>query len=516
MKRVPINRDEFHLIPIKINNLNKMKILLVYPEYPDTFWSFKYALKFISKKAAYPPLGLITVASLLPKDWETKLVDMNIEKLYMEDLLWADYVFVSAMSTQIQSANHVIDRCKALLKPVVAGGPLFTADFEKFDRVDHLVLNEAEITLPLFLQDLERGNPKHIYDTNEFAIMQNSPAPDYSLVKMNQYSSKSIQFSRGCPFNCEFCDITALLGHKCRIKSVDQIMKELQNLYDLNWRGEVFFVDDNFIGNKQILKNDLLPAISNWMKQHKHPFHFTTEASINLSDDQELMQMMVDAGFLSVFVGIETPEEESLEECNKVQNKNRDLIESIKKIQHAGMEVLGGFIIGFDSDTPGIFRQQIEFIQKSGIISAMIGLLNAPTKSQLYKRLQAEGRILERWSGDNTSNAMNFVPKMDRKVLDTGYREVIQGVYGGQAFYERVKSFLTDFKPGVKNKNKVNLRKLRAFFKSILLIGIFDSNRKYYWQLFFWSLFHRRDLFPMAITYSIYGYHYKKSYAKIF
>lgn len=493
-----------------------MKILLVYPEYPDTFWSFKYALKFISRKGAYPPLGLITVASLLPKEWETKLVDMNIEKLYMEDLLWADYVFISAMSTQIQSVNQVIDRCKAVLKPVVAGGPLFTADFEKFDRVDYLILNEAEITLSQFLSDLEKGNPKHIYSTTRFANVEQSPVPDYSLVKMNQYSSKCIQFSRGCPFNCEFCDITALLGHKCRIKTTAQIIQELQNLYDLNWRGEVFFVDDNFIGNKNILKSELLPALSSWMDQHGHPFHFTTEASINLADDPELMGLMVKAGFLSVFIGIETPDVSSLEECNKVQNKNRNLIESVKKVQHAGMEVLGGFIIGFDNDTPNIFRQQIDFIQESGIISAMIGLLNAPTKSQLYKRLQKEGRILERWGGDNTSNAMNFVPKMDKKLLDKGFQQVIRGVYGGQAFYERVKSFLIDFHPGVKNKNKVDLRKLMAFFKSIFIIGIFDSNRKYYWQLFFWSLFHRRDLFPMAITYSIYGYHYKKSYAKIF
>ena len=493
-----------------------MRILLVYPEYPDTFWSFKYALKFVSKKAAYPPLGLITVASLLPNNWETKLVDMNIEKLRMEDILWADYVFISAMSTQIRSATHVIDRCKALLTPVVAGGPLFTADFEKFERVDHLVLNEAEITLPQFLQDLENGCAKKIYTSNEFANVERSPVPDYSLVKLNKYSSKCIQFSRGCPFNCEFCDITALLGHKCRIKTADQVIQELQQLYDLGWRGEIFFVDDNFIGNKKILKNSLLPAIANWMKEHSHPFHFTTEASINLADDTELMTMMIDAGFLSVFIGIETPEELALDECNKVQNKNRNLIESVKKVQKAGIEVLGGFIIGFDSDTPKIFRQQIDFIQQSGIISAMIGLLNAPTKSQLYKRLKAEGRILEKWTGDNTNNAMNFEPKMDRHILENGYREVIRGVYGGKAFYERVRNFLNDFTPGVKNKNKVDFRKFMAFLKSIFIIGIFDSNRKYYWKLFFWSLFKRRELFPWAITYSIYGYHYKKSYAKIF
>jgi len=493
-----------------------MKILLVYPEYPDTFWSFKYALKFVSKKAAYPPLGLITVASLLPKEWETRLIDMNIEKLLMNDILWADYIFISAMSTQSRSATQVIDRCKALLKPVVAGGPLFTADYEKFEKVDHLVLNEAEITLPLFLDDLKNGCAERIYQTREFASVDKSPKPDYSLVKMNKYTSKSIQFSRGCPFNCEFCDITALLGHKCRIKTTGQIIAELQQLFDLGWRGEVFFVDDNFIGNKKFLKNELLPALSGWMVEHQYPFHFTTEASINLADDNELMEQMTQAGFLTVFIGIETPREVGLEECNKVQNINRNLIESVKKVQQAGMEVLGGFIIGFDSDTPNIFRQQIDFIQESGIISAMIGLLNAPTKSKLYKRLKAEGRILEKWGGDNTSNAMNFIPRMNKKILEEGFAEVIKGVYGGKAFYERVRSFLQDFHPKMKNKNKVNFTKLMAFLKSIFIIGIFDKNRKYYWRLFFWSLIHRRDLFPMAITYSIYGYHYKKSYEKIF
>lgn len=493
-----------------------MKVLLVYPEYPDTFWSFKHALKFVSKKAAYPPLGLITVSAMLPKNWERKLVDMNIEKLYIEDILWADYVFISAMSTQITSAVNVIDRCKAFNKTVVAGGPLFTADYEKFEKVDHLVLNEAEITLLLFLDDLKTGNTKKIYTTNKFADVEKSPLPDYSLIQLDKYTSKSIQFSRGCPFNCEFCDITALLGHKSRLKTVNQVIQELQNLFDLDWRGEVFFVDDNFIGNKKFLKKQLLPAIIQWMQQHRFPFHFTTEASVNLSDDDELMKMMTNAGFFTVFVGIETPEEISLEECNKIQNKNRNLLDSVKKIQNAGMEVLGGFIIGFDNDSPGIFRQQIDFIQKSGIISAMIGLLNAPTKSNLYRRLKAEGRILEKWTGDNTDIAMNFIPKMNKTDLYSGFHEVIRGVYGGKPFYERVKGFLKDFQPKVRSKNKVDLKKIMALVKSMFYIGIIDSHRKYYWRLFFWSLFNRPRLFPMAITYSIYGYHYKKSYDKIF
>lgn len=493
-----------------------MNILLVYPEYPDTFWSFKHALKFVSKKAAYPPLGLITIASMLPREWNCKLIDMNVEALKNSDLQKADYIFVSAMNSQTQSVKQVIQRCKDLGKPIVAGGPLFTADYEKFPEIDHLVLNEAEITLPPFIYDLLNDCALPIYQSNEFASIDQSPAPDYSLIKQNKYTSRSIQFSRGCPFNCEFCDITALLGHKCRIKRTEQIIQELQHLYDLNWKGEVFFVDDNFIGNKKVLKTELLPAIIAWMEKHNYPFHFTTEASINLSDDEELMLLMTRAGFSSVFIGIETPDAEGLEECNKVQNTNRSLIDSIKKVQGAGMEVMGGFIIGFDSDSPGIFHRQIEFIQASGIISAMIGLLNAPTKSLLYKRLKAEGRILERWTGDNTNNTMNFIPRMNREELVEGFHEVIRGIYGGQAFYERVKAFLLDFHPRVKGKNKLNLNRIKAFVRSIFIIGIMDSNRKYYWKLFFWSLLNRRDLFPLAITYAVYGYHFKKSYQKIF
>ncbi|NCB07331.1 MAG: DUF4070 domain-containing protein [Bacteroidia bacterium] len=492
-----------------------MNILLVYPRYPDTFWSYKHALKFVSKKAANPPLGLLTVASLLPLHWNKKLVDVNVEKLKKKDILWADYIFIGAMSIQHDSAVQIIEECKSLGKKIVAGGPLFTEDFEKFGDVDHLVLNEAEITLPLFLNDLENRRAKPIYQTNEFADIKLSPPPDYSLISFRSYSSKSIQFSRGCPYNCEFCDITALLGHKMRIKTTQQILYELDSLYNLGWRNDIFFVDDNFIGNKSFLKNDLLPALIKWMHAHKNPFTFSTEASINLSDDPELMKLMTEAGFSSVFVGIETPQESSLVECSKAQNTNRNLIESVRNIQENGIEVLGGFIVGFDSDSPTIFQQQIEFIQKSRIISAMIGLLNAPTKSKLYQRLKKEGRILNKMSGDNTDATMNFTPKMDPQVLHSGYREIIREIYDKKAFYYRIKSFLKDFQPRVKNKTKVNFTKLKALAKSIFLIGLFDSSRKYYWGLFFWSLFNRPKLFPLAITYSIYGYHYRRVFKRM-
>lgn len=492
-----------------------MKILLVYPEYPDTFWSFKHALKFVSKKASNPPLGLLTIAPLLPGSWEKKLIDLNVEKLKTKDILWADLIFIGAMSAQIKSTFEIIHRCKLLGKTIVAGGPLFTEDYEKFGEVDHLVLNEAEITLPQFLADLKNGVPKKIYQTSGFADITHSPAPDYSLIRFSDYSSKSIQYSRGCPFNCEFCDITALLGHKMRTKTTAQVINELESLYNLGWRGDIFFVDDNFIGKKQELKNDLLPAMVHWMEKHKNPFTFSTEASVNLSDDPELMRLMTRAGFSTVFVGIETPQESSLAECDKVQNRNRSLAESVKTIQKNGMEVLGGFIVGFDNDTPNIFQQQIDFIQHTGIVSAMIGLLNAPTKSRLYQRLHAEGRILSKMSGDNTDATTNLIPKMGMENLVAGYGEVIRGIYDGKPFYKRVRHFLNDFQPQVKNKTKITFNKFMALIKSMFIIGLFDSSRKHYWKLFFWSLFRRPKVFPLAITYSIYGYHYRRVFKKM-
>ena len=491
-----------------------MNILLVYPEYPDTFWSYKHALKFIAKKAAFPPLGLLTIAQLLPDTWTRKLIDLNIEKLKEKDIIWADYIYISAMGSQIKSTHETVARCKSFGKTIVAGGPLFTEDYEKFETVDFLVLNEAEITLPQFIYDLENNTTKRIYQTNDFADITKSPTPDYSLINLKNYSSKSIQYSRGCPFNCEFCDITALLGHKSRIKSTQQVINELQNIYDLGGRGNIFFVDDNFIGNKRILKTELLPAIINWMQKHRNPFTFSTEASINMADDPALMKLLTQAGFATVFVGIETPQATSLDECNKIQNIDRDLIDSIKKIHQAGIEVQGGFIVGFDSDLPNIFSRQIEFIQKSGIISAMVGLLNAPTKSNLYKRLKTEGRILSKMSGDNTDASTNIIPKMHITDLVSGYKEVLAGIYDGKPFYERIHHFLKDFQPQVKNKSKMSFNKFMALIKSIFIIGIFGNNQKYYWRLFFWSLLKNPKVFPMAITYTIYGYHYQKIFKK--
>ena len=495
-----------------MNKENNMKILLVYPKYPDTFWSLKHALRFISKKATHPPLGLLTVAAMLPKEWEKKLIDMNVGALRDKDLEWADLVFISGMSIQKPSAKEVITRCNSMDTKIVAGGPLFTAGYEEFEDVDYLVLNDAEITLPPFLEDLKNECAGHIYTSDEFPPLEKTPVPLWELINMKAYATMSMQYSRGCPFNCEFCNIPVLYGRKVRTKSKAQIVAELENLHARGWRGDVFLVDDNFIGNKKKLKEEILPAMIEWMESKGHPFSFNTEASIDLSDDEELMQCMVKAGFASVFVGIETPNEESLTECNKVQNRNRDLVACVKKIQGSSLYVTGGFIVGFDNDPPSIFERLSAFVQESGIVAAMVGLLNAPRGTNLYQRLVNEGRLLQDVTGDNTDFSINFIPKMDYGTLMRGYERILKSIYSPEPYYKRVREFLRDYNPLQKRAFHFQLSHLRALFKSILFLGIIETERVYYWKLFFWSLFKRPHLFYLAHTFAIYGFHFRKTF----
>lgn len=485
-----------------------MNILLIYPEFPDTFWSFKHALSFIRRKASSPPLGLVTVAAMLPAEWQKRLIDLNTTQLKPEDLEWADYAFVSAMIVQRQSAKQVIATCKQHGVKVVAGGPLFTAESDQFPEVDHLVLNEAELTLPPFLQDLTEGHPQRVYTSSEFADLTTTPIPSWELVDFKKYDSMSIQFSRGCPYDCEFCNITALFGRRPRTKTKEQILAELDLLYALGWRRNIFFVDDNFIGNKKALKQEILPALIEWRKG-KIGCKFITEVSINLSDDPELTKMMVQAGFCSVFVGIETPDETSLAECHKSQNRNRNLLENVKSLQRAGLQVMGGFIVGFDSDTPSIFQRQIEFIQKSGIITAMVGLLQAPYGTRLYNRLKKEGRIIQEMTGDNTDGTTNIIPKMDMELLKRGYQYILNQIYSPELFLERAKNFLREYNPS-KLRDRIETQEVFALFRSIYQLGLKGAGRIYYWRLFFWTLFHYPQKFPLAITLSIYGYHFRK------
>jgi radical SAM superfamily enzyme YgiQ (UPF0313 family) len=468
----------------------------------------KHALSFIHKKASTEPLGLLTVAALLPQEWGKRLIDLNVAPVHDRDLAWADYVMISAMTVQRESARRIIARCKSAGVKVIAGGPLFTSEFEQFEDVSYFVLNEAEITLPLFLMDLGKGHPKRVYRTSEFPDIRNTPAPLWDLIQLKHYASISIQYSRGCPFNCDFCNITSLFGHLPRVKTTEQILRELNGIYERGWRESVFFVDDNLMGNKKHLKQELLPALIEWRKGKKG-MPFNTEISMNLADDDELLQMLVQAGFDTVFIGVETIDEAGLVECNKKQNLNRDLVADVRRIQHAGLQVQGGFIVGFDSDTPSTFQHQIEFIQKSGIVTAMLGLLQAPPGTQLYNRMKAEGRLIGSLTGDNADGTTNIIPLMSREKLQEGYQSALKYLYAPKNYYARVKTLLKEYK-APKISIPIRMEYIRAFFRSVIRLGILGKERIQYWKLVVWTLFRRPRLFPLAITLSIYGYHFRR------
>lgn len=492
-----------------------MKVLFVYPEGPLTFWSFKDALKFVAKKSPEPPLGLITVAAMLPKEWEKKLIDMNVSRLEDKHLLWADYVFLSGMNIQIKSFREVIRKCNTLGVKIVVGGPLATTQYKDFLGVDHFILNEAENTLPPFLEDLKNGNPKPVYSSNEFPDITNSPIPIWELLEIKKYASLSMQYSRGCPYDCDFCSITMLNGRMPRTKTSTQFITELETIYKLGWRGPISVVDDNFIGNKKKLKDEMLPLLTNWSKQKKYPFNFITEVSINLSDDDELMDKMISAGFNSIFVGIETPSADGLLECGKSQNLKRNLVSSVKILQQKGFIVSAGFIVGFDTDSPAIFQNQIDFIQNSGIVSAMVGLLNAPRGTKLFKRLQSENRMMDMISGNNMDGTMNFIPKMNYTELMGGYSKIIKTIYSQKEYYTRLVNFLKNYKTPSWNKNKIKLKEIRAFFMLVWLLGTLEKGKKYFWKLLAFSLFRHPNKFPLAMTMAVYGYHFRKVAAKI-
>jgi radical SAM superfamily enzyme YgiQ (UPF0313 family) len=488
------------------------KILMVYPKYPNTFWSFKYAMRYIRKKASFPPLGLLTIASLLPDDFHVKLIDMNISKLTDQDIKWSDMVFLSAMEVQKDSLKEVIDRCVKLGRKTVAGGPLFTTRPDFIEGVDHLVLDEGETTLQNFLKDLESGQLKRIYSSKVRPDIHKVPVPSWSLIDHTKYASMLIQYSRGCPYNCEFCDIAYLNGRKPRTKSAGQVVREIESLYHIGWRKAVFFVDDNFIGNRKEVKR-MLPYLIQWQRSHQFPFMFLTEASMDLSDDEELMKLMVEANFTKVFLGIETPNIDSLKECQKYQNVTRDLEASVRIIQHHGMEVMGGFIVGFDNDDESIFQNQIDFIQKTGIVTAMVGLLNAIPETPLWDRLKEEGRLHGEASGSNTDGTINFIPKMDIEHLKTGYKRIISTIYSPKEYYRRIDTFLKHYKP--RRNGRIDITEIKAFVRSLWRIGLFSNARLYYWKLLIKTLVVRRRSFAKAMELAIMGHHFLKVAKKV-
>jgi len=419
------------------------------------------------------------------------------------------------MTVQRESAEEVLGRCRQLGVTTVAGGPLFTTYHQDFPEVDHLVLGEGELTLPRFLADLAKGEARHLYADEQRADLGNSPMPLWELVDVGNYAAMNIQYSRGCPFDCEFCDITVLFGRTPRTKSLAQMLAEMESLYQRGWRGAIFFVDDNFIGDRGKLKRNILPGIIDWMEKRGRPFYFYTEASINLADDDRLMKMMVRAGFEEVFIGIETPHEEGHTESGKLQNRNRDLLASVKHIQQSGLQVHGGFIVGFDSDPPAIFDKQIRFIQESGIVTAMVGVLSAMPGTRLYQRLEREGRLLGEGSGSNTAIDLNFVPRMQSQALIGGYRTILDTIYLPKNYYQRVISLLREYRPLHLGKFHLQPGYVGALFKSILFLGVLGKERLHFWKLFFWSLARRPRLFPLAITYAVYGFHFRMVAEKI-
>ena len=485
----------------------KMKVLFVYPEYPDTFWSFKHVLKFISKKAAFPPLGLLTVGAMLPGEWQKKLVDLNVEPLKDEHIEWADMVFLSAMIVQKRSAQEVIDRCRAYGRKIVAGGPAFTTQHEEFTGVDHFVLNEAEVTLPLFIHDLGKGQLRKVYTSDERPDITQTPTPLWSLINIDDYATLAIQYSRGCPYNCEFCDIVIMNGRTPRCKTPEQMKKEFQALFDTGWRKSVFIVDDNFIGNKGEVKK-MLPVLLEWQKDHKYPFSLLTEASTDLANDEDLMQMMSRANFFKVFLGLETPDKESLKECGKFQNSSRDLVRAVQTIHRHGMQVMGGFIVGFDNDTEAIFDTQINFIQQIGVVTAMVGVLTALPQTRLWYRLKEEGRLLGQATGENTDGVLNFMPRMGMATLNEGYRKILASIYAHKLYYQRINTFLENYRPTV--KTRIQKQDIIAFFRSAWRVGILSEARFHYWKLLVKTFVKKRMALPIVIELAIYGLHYQK------
>jgi radical SAM superfamily enzyme YgiQ (UPF0313 family) len=484
-----------------------MNVLLVSPETPTTFWSLKHAVRFISRRAAFPPLGLLTVAAMLPKDWNLRLVDLNVRPLRDADLHWCDYVMTSAMIVHRESVEEIIERAARVARPVIGGGPLFTTGHDEFAGRVHAVVGEAETIIDKVIRDMEADQLRDVYRSSGFPDVSTVPVPRWDLINLRHYATMPIQFSRGCPYDCEFCDVIVMNGRRPRTKSPSQMLRELDALADAGWRGRVFVVDDNFIGNRVRVK-EFLRALVAWRAERGVDFSFLTEASIHLADDPELLDLMVRAGFHSVFVGLETPIAESLLECNKQHNAGRDLAEGVRIIQRSGIEVMGGFIVGFDNDPREIFELQFDFIQRTGIATAMVGLLTALPKTRLYQRLLGEGRIDTAATGNNTEAVLNFAPKLDREYLVGGYRRLMNSLYDPATYYQRVLTFLAEYRPHGP-RLRITADDVMAFIRSLWTMGVRHKGRGAYWSFLARVLTRYPRQLPAAVALAIHGFHYR-------
>ena len=487
----------------------KNRCLLIHPKFsPYSFWNFVEVSKIVGAKYQAAPLGLMTVAALLPPEWEIKLIDTNVEPLLDEHFEWANLVFTGGMLPQQIGIQEIISLSHKHNRPVVVGGPDPTSQPDLYQAADFLVLGEGEITIPMFLNDLANGVKNHEYISSDFADMTKAVVPRYDLINFNNYIHLNIQFTRGCPFYCEFCDIIELYGRKPRSKISEQMIKELQALYDLGYRGHVDIVDDNFIGNKKRVK-ETLREIKLWSEKNNYPFYFGTEASINLADDDELLQLMRDVDFRLVFTGLETPEDDVLEKANKKTNMNRSIVEATKKISSYGMVVNAGFIIGFDNENGQTARRMNAFIQDTGICVAMLGLLYALPNTKLTKRLQLEGRLFEKFSIftdnqtqiDQASSGLNFITMRPRTDILRDFVEVLSYIYDPEHYYERIIRTCLNLK--VTNKHKHNfkntIKNLRSFSRIVRQVGFNGTTGKLFWKMFFTVLLKN----PKAIEWGV-------------
>jgi radical SAM superfamily enzyme YgiQ (UPF0313 family) len=474
-----------------------MRTLFIYPEFPKTFWSYEKILELVNRKVLLPPLGLVTVAALLPQTWEMKLVDRNVREVTEAEWGWAELVVISGMIVQKADMAAQIAKAKGRDLPVAVGGPFAssTPDAPEISLADFKVLDEGEITLPLFIEAIERGDRSGRFSSNgEKPDVTGTPIPRFDLLELDAYDSMSVQFSRGCPFQCEFCDIIVLYGRKPRTKSPEQLVAELQRLYDLGWRRAIFLVDDNFIGNKRNAKL-LLPAIKEWQIERGYPFTFTTEASVDLAADEEMMRMMGEARFEAVFLGIETPDEASLSVAGKHQNTRSSLEESVDRITSYGIRVMAGFIIGFDGEKTGAGDRIVRFVSRTGIPAAMMGMLQALPNTGLWYRLEKEGRLIQEKAdakGVNQTNLLNFVPTRPIRDIANEYVDAFCRLYEPNAYIDRVKHYYLKmgeprwkafYRPENSDKPALPpLREIRALGIVIWRQGILRDTRWRFWN----------------------------------
>lgn len=442
-----------------------MRVLLLYPLFPKSFWSFEKTLALVDCKALMPPLGLITVAAILPQEWEFRLVDHNIQEVTESDWDWAELVIISGMIVQKNDMLTQISEAKSRNKLVAVGGPYATTSPQEVETADFLILDEGEITLPMFIEAIEKGDRSGVFRSAEKPAVTETPIPRYDLLDLTAYDNMSVQFSRGCPFQCEFCDIIVLYGRKPRTKNPEQLLAELERIYELGWRGAVFMVDDNFIGNKRNVKL-LLKELKIWMAEKGYPFGLTTEASVDLAQDDELMKLMVECNFKKVFLGIETPDQDSLALTSKFQNTRDPLTESINKITTAGMQVMAGFIIGFDGEKAQAGDRIVQFVEQTNIPLAMFSMLQALPSTALWDRLEKEGRLLNGSANINQTTLMNFVPTRNIEDIATEYVNAFWQLYDPANYLERV------FRYYMMLGSVKNAKSLRPSWKTIRALGL--------------------------------------------